>query len=102
MTKQEKHAILRMISKEMSVHLTGSEYVRDAEGNLVHKEVNSMKEIDRLSASEDFKLGWQKCHKSMAEMLSFIMTASNEDLIKYAGRAKRTVTGPVTNTRENI
>lgn len=90
MNKQERHTLKRMVENTAEISITGSTCEFN-DGVFTRKEVRSPEEVDRLFDSDDFKLGWRMCHDRVRETVEFITAATNDDLIKYAGRPRKEV-----------
>lgn len=86
MNDLERAALAKIIEDAPTVAIGTFEYTIQ-DGQLAQRRVGpSREEVNRLFDSADFKLGWQMCAEHIIPYLEMVMTSSQADLKKYAGR----------------
>lgn len=88
MTELEKHALRRVIENLKYPTVPNSAY--DANFKRMPDEVLVPGRSNHsLLEDEVFEAGYRRGYSEMAQMITFVMTASREQLIKYAGKPSR-------------
>jgi hypothetical protein len=81
-TNQQKHALQRIMESIKGVQTRGPSY--DAN-------FKRMDDGDPSDLHEDprYRLGWERCAAHANMLLRFFLTATPQELIKYAGKVKK-------------
>lgn len=85
--KQLKKAIHKAIQLSRDASVPGASFDENMRREEAKQLVPGLENIDLLSDPK-YKAGYVHGHKQLTDLLDFIMTATQEDLIKFAGRAR--------------
>jgi hypothetical protein len=83
-TNQEKHALRKIIEDSKGIVTAGPSFNEKME-------MTSSGDPSSLHDDPRYRLGWERCYNRMKQLIEFMLTANNKDLIKYSGRAKKGV-----------
>jgi hypothetical protein len=86
MTKQEKHALRKIIESCGHPCAPGAAYDENFRPVKVEELVPGTPN-HKLLDSELYKAGYRYAHRQLADYLAFLMTATRKELVRFAGKA---------------